>query len=134
MIVVTIEIFASSGASILRMQAQSQEPIVIGSKSFDYHPVGLGLPHEVSSLSASLRDLTLRSKTPSLDNSIAIGELASVNNGLIGATVESRTYNSTDFTTPTAVYREQVLRSRLNDVDLVLVLSTESQPLKYWTA
>lgn len=132
MIVATIEIFTSSG-SVLRIQAQSQDPIVIDSKSFDYHPVGLGLPHEVSSLSASLRDLTLRSRTPSLDSSIAIGELAALNNGLIGATVESRTYNSIDLINPTAIYREQVLRSRLNDVDLILVLSTESQPLRFWT-
>ncbi len=133
MIIVTVEIFAPSG-SILRVQAQSQNPIVIGPKAFDFHPIGLGLPHEVSTLSASLRDLTLRSKTPSVDPSISIGELAALNNGLIGFTAESRTYDSTDFTTPTAIYREQVLRSRLNEVDLVITLSTESQPLKYWTA
>ena len=135
MILITVEI-RWQGVALLRLQAQSKKTIVVKGESYLFYPIGLGLPHETQTLSVSLRDLTIRSGTPTLLGP-SIGEYAAVNNGLLGATVQTQVFDIPDLTafqTATAVYREQVNRSSLNEVDLALTLSTESQPLKFWTS
>ena len=123
---------------LLRLQTQLKESVTIDGLDFVFYPAALGQPHETSGLSASIRSLTLRSKTPSVQYAITIGELASLNNGLLTGTVETKVYSFPDTTidpntAPVAVYREQIIKSRLNDTDLILTLSTESQPLKSYT-
>ena len=135
MIIITLEIFQTL-SSILRVQSQNKEPLLIGGSLFAFQPIDSGIPHEVQSLGASLRTVTLRAKTPTIVG-LSIGELACLNSGLIGATVETRLYSFdgsiTQNITPSAIYREQVLSCKLSGVDLALTLSTESQPLKFWT-
>lgn len=135
MILIAVEI-RFNGLPVLRIQSQSKGAIVIAGQSYFYYPIDLGLPHEVQSLSTSLRNLTLRSSTPTLIG-LSIGEYAAANNGLLGATVQSQVFNIPRLSTPTvatATYREQIIQSVLNAAELIIVLSTESQPLKYWTS
>lgn len=135
MVLITVEI-RFKGLSILRVQSQSKAAIAINGESYLFYPIILGLPHETQSLSTSLRNLTLRSSTPTLIGP-TIGEYAASTNGLLGATVQSQVFQVPKPFVPTvatAVYREQVIRSSLNATDLTIALSTESQPLKYWTS
>lgn len=135
MILITVEI-RFKGLSILRVQSQNKAAIVIKGEEYLFMTIVLGLPHETQSLSTSLRNLTLRSSTPTLIGP-TIGEYAAANNGLLGATVQSQVFDRPKIFVPavaTAVYREQVIRSFLNAGDLTIELSTESQPLKYWTS
>ena len=132
---ITVEI-RFNGLSVLRVQSQSKGSIVVGGRDYFFYPVDLGLPHETQSLSVSLRSLTLRSSVPTLIGS-SIGEYVAANNGLLGATVQSQIFDIPKLVAPTiatAIYREQVIRSTLDNKALTIVLSTESQPLKYWTS
>ena len=135
MALITVEI-RFKGLPILRVQSQNKAAIVIKGEEYLFYPIILGLPHETQSLSTSLRNLILRSSTPTLIGS-TIGEYAASTNGLLGATVQSQVFDGPKpfaLTTATAVYREQFIRSSLNARDLTIALSTESQPLKYWTS
>lgn len=134
-VLITIEI-RFEGATIIRLQSQSKNTIVIDGQDFLFYPIGLGLPHETSTLSTSIRNLTLRASTPTLDGS-SIGAMAAAHNGLLGSTVQSQVFDRVSLsapTNPTAIYREQVIHASLNSTDIALTLSTESQPLKYWTS
>ena len=132
---ITVEI-RFKGLSILRVQSQSKGSIVVRGEDYLFYPVDFGLPHEAQALSTSLRTLTLRSSIPTLTG-LSIGEYAAANNGLLGATVQSQVFNTPKLSIPTiatAVYREQIIQSKLSATDLTIGLSTESQPLKYWTS
>lgn len=131
MIITTLEL-----PDIFRLQAQSKTPLTIEGKVFSFFPFALGRPHEVTDLRESIREVTLRQNIVTLTGK-PLGTLLDDRNGLLGLTIETRIYTIDRMTdevgNPEAIYREQILRSRSNGTDVVLQLSTESQPLTHWT-